>query len=210
MNIVHSVLVDCLGHTAALVLTFLGVSCLLTTYTLSSFPPHRLATMARTKQQSKAKEMFKPYNAPDVPDIMPFPELVLVATTKGEETAVPRLNEHQQSWILDIGVRDVDLPSLKAKAATQFYDQVKTDAFTAKAFQHTSQPEDAAEEGRLPALVAAWKQKQRSRRNDNAAADDGDSSDEEQDEGGERIEIDASLKTSCSEVLTNQPKSKSL
>ncbi|KAJ7884876.1 hypothetical protein B0H13DRAFT_2536213 [Mycena leptocephala] len=117
---------------------------------------------------------------------MPFPELGGVATTKGEETAVLKLNEHQQSWILDIGVRSIDLPSLRGKAAKTFYEKVKTDAFDAKAFQHTPQPTDRVEEARLPALVAAWKEKKPSKKKNNSAADDDDASDEEEDEGGWR------------------------
>ncbi|KAJ7738673.1 hypothetical protein DFH07DRAFT_778958 [Mycena maculata] len=144
--------------------------------------------MARTKasKPSKPKEMFKVYDPDDVPDSMPFPELALVATTKGEETAVPKLNEHQQSWILDIGVHGVDLPGLTGKAALDFYDEVKTNAFDAKAFQHQAQPGDAVEESTLSALVTAWKRKQRTKKekHDKATADDGDASDEEEDEGG--------------------------
>ncbi|KAJ7798829.1 hypothetical protein B0H13DRAFT_2391419 [Mycena leptocephala] len=140
--------------------------------------------MPARQKNPKAKEMFKRYDAAQVPDIMPFPELAGVGTTKGEETAVPKLNEHQQSWILDIGVRTIDLPSLKGKAATEFYEKVKTNAFDAKAFQHTQQPTDWEEEARLPGLVAAWKQKQRSKKNNNSAADDDDASDEEEDESG--------------------------
>ncbi|KAJ7878224.1 hypothetical protein B0H13DRAFT_2346677, partial [Mycena leptocephala] len=85
-------------------------------------------------------------------------------------------------WILDVGVRDEDLVSLKKKDAADFYDRIKDDAFEAKAFQHTPQPQDATEESRLPALVAAWKQK-RAKKNTNSA-DDGDASEEEEDEGG--------------------------
>ncbi|KAJ7831038.1 hypothetical protein B0H13DRAFT_1915657 [Mycena leptocephala] len=112
--------------------------------------------------------MFKSYDAAEVPDIMPFPELGGVATTKGEETAVPKLNEHQQSWILDIGVRGIDLPSLKGKAAKTFYEK----------------PTDRVEEARLPALVTAWKAKKPAKKKNNSAADDDDASDEEEDEGG--------------------------
>jgi hypothetical protein len=114
---------------------------------------------------------------------MPFPELGGVGTTKGDEMAVPKLNEHQQSWILDIGVRDIDLPGLKGKAATEFYEKVKTDAFEAKAFQHTPQGTDGTEEARLPTLVAAWKQK-RSKKSNTSAADDDDASDQEEDKSG--------------------------
>jgi hypothetical protein len=97
---------------------------------------------------------------------------------------VSKLNEHQQSWILDIGVRGIDLPSLKGKAATALYEKLKTDAFDAKAFQHTPQPTDRTEEARLPALVAAWKEKKLSKKKKNSAADEDDASDEEEDEGG--------------------------
>ncbi|KAJ7913991.1 hypothetical protein B0H13DRAFT_2325839 [Mycena leptocephala] len=114
---------------------------------------------------------------------MPFPELGAVGTTKGDEMAVPKLNEHQRSWILDIGVRDIDLPGLKGKAATEFYEKVKTDAFEAKAFQHTPQGTDGTEEARLPTLVAAWKQK-RSKKSNTSAADDDDASDQEEDKSG--------------------------
>jgi hypothetical protein len=140
--------------------------------------------MPAKNKNMKAKEMFKSYDAAEVPDIMPFPELGGVATTKGEETAVPKLNEHQRSWILDIGVRGIDLPSLKGKAAKTFYEKVKTDAFDAKAFQHTPQPTDRVEEARLPALVTAWKAKKPAKKKNNSAADDDDASDEEEDEGG--------------------------
>ncbi|KAJ7920221.1 hypothetical protein B0H13DRAFT_2425707 [Mycena leptocephala] len=141
----------------------------------TSTPP-----MGRGKK-TKTKEMFKTYDPNEVPDIMPFPELAVVKTTKGEEIAVPKLNEYQRSWILDVGVRDEDLVSLKKKDAADLYDRIKNDAFEAKAFQHTPQLQDATEESRLPALVAAWKQK-RAKKNTNSA-DDGDASEEEEDEG---------------------------
>ncbi|KAJ7889994.1 hypothetical protein B0H13DRAFT_1887758 [Mycena leptocephala] len=114
---------------------------------------------------------------------MPFPELGGVGTTKGDEMAVPKLNEHQRSWILDVGVRGIDLPGLKGKAATEFYEKVKTDAFEAKAFKHTPQGMDGTEEARLPVLVAAWKQKC-SKKSNNSAADDDDASDQEEDKSG--------------------------
>ncbi|KAJ7622880.1 hypothetical protein B0H17DRAFT_1151545 [Mycena rosella] len=141
--------------------------------------------MARTKN-TKPKEMFKPYDPDGVPGIMPFPELAHGATTKGEEAAVPKVNKHQCSWILDIGVCDADLPSLKGKAASDFYDRVKNNAFNSKAFQHTVQPQDRDEEACLPALVVAWKQKHWAKKQTTAADGDGDSSDEEEDEGGHR------------------------
>ncbi|KAJ7824339.1 hypothetical protein B0H13DRAFT_337619 [Mycena leptocephala] len=138
-------------------------------------------SMGRNKK-TKTKEMFKTYDPDEVPDVMPFPELAVVKTTKGEAIAVPKLNEYQRSWILDVGVRDEDLVSLKKKDAADLYDRIKDDAFEAKAFQHTPQPQDATEESRLPALVAAWKQKH-AKKNTNSA-DDGDASEEEEDEGG--------------------------
>ncbi|KAJ7670989.1 hypothetical protein B0H17DRAFT_1209236 [Mycena rosella] len=96
---------------------------------------------------SKAKEMFKPYDPTGIPDIMPFPELVL-------------------------------------KAGSSTSGSVKTDAFAAKAFQHMPQPQDLVKEACLPALVAAWKQKQCSKKNDTPVADDSEASTEEQDVGG--------------------------
>jgi hypothetical protein len=128
--------------------------------------------------------MFKPYDPDEVPDIMPFPELATVKTTKGEQIAVPKLNKHQRSWILDIGVRDHDLASLNKKDALQVYEEIMLDAFEAKAFQHTPQPQDRDEESRLPGLVVAWKkQNQRAKKNTDSG-DDSDGSDQEEDEGG--------------------------
>jgi hypothetical protein len=145
--------------------------------------------MAHPKQQPKPKEMFQPYDAVAVPDIMPFPELALVATTKGQETAVPKLNQHQQSWILDITLHTVDLGSLSSKkAATEFYDKVKTEAFDAKAFQHKMQPGDREEEAGLPALVATWKrqdQRKKIARKTKSGGDDGAASEDEQEEKGD-------------------------
>ncbi|KAJ6559568.1 hypothetical protein B0H19DRAFT_1375709 [Mycena capillaripes] len=144
--------------------------------------------MARTKNTAgKVKEMFKRYNPDDVPDIMPFPGLASVATTRSEETAVPKLNDHQRSWILDVALRNTDLPNLTGKAVSELYEQVKNDAFDAKAFKHQTQSQDAEEEAHLPSQVAAWKRKQREKKNPNGkgAEDDDDSSDEEEeDEGG--------------------------
>ncbi|KAJ7500576.1 hypothetical protein B0H11DRAFT_1909002 [Mycena galericulata] len=115
--------------------------------------------MAKDKSASKPKENFKPYNPGGVPDVMPFPDLARVATTRGEETAVPKLNEDKQSWILDVGVRGLDLASLNGSAATTVYDKVKMDALEAKAFQHRVRPQDKAEEAQLSKLIAAWKEK---------------------------------------------------
>lgn len=131
----------------------------------------------------KSKEMFKAYNAADVPDVMPLPALANVASTKGEETAVPKLNNFQRSWILDVGIRGVDLPSLTGKAASELYDRVKHDAFDAKAFQHTAQPQDTAEEATLAALIADWKKKD-PKKAEPRGVDDGNVSDNEEDEGG--------------------------
>ncbi|KAJ6534281.1 hypothetical protein B0H19DRAFT_1271998 [Mycena capillaripes] len=155
-------------------------------YTSPSLPSlHRLATMTRPKKEKEPKEMFKPYNAEEVPDIMPFPDLALVATAKVRETAVPKLNNYQQSWILDVGIRDVDLQSLKGKAASEAYNRVKDDAFHAKAFQHTPQSGDRDEEARLPGLITAWKRRQaEKKKNAESAAADSDGSDNEEDEDG--------------------------
>ncbi|KAJ7651892.1 hypothetical protein B0H17DRAFT_1215106 [Mycena rosella] len=139
--------------------------------------------MARTKT-AKSKEMFKPYDAEGVPNTMPFPELWRVAVTKGEEAALPTLNDYQRSWILDIGVCSADLPGLSGNETKTFYERVKNDAFEAKAFQHKVQAQDCAKEARLPALVAAWKQKQKEKKDTSAAADDGDASDQEEDDRG--------------------------
>ncbi|KAJ7075959.1 hypothetical protein B0H15DRAFT_805905 [Mycena belliarum] len=141
--------------------------------------------MARTKKSTKSKDMFDPYVEADVPDIMPFPDLARVATTKGDETCVPKLNKYQRSWILDVGIRDIDLPSLGGPtSSTKVYDQVKEAAFAAKAFQHQVQPQDKEEEGRLPALATAWKQKEREklRKRKPAAIPDSDDSSDEEDE----------------------------
>jgi hypothetical protein len=114
---------------------------------------------------------------------MPFPELALVATAKGDEIAVPRLNEYQRSWILDVGIHGVDLPSLTRKEAMALYDKVKNDAFDAKAFQHKSQPGDQDEEASLSALVKAWKEKTE-KKGKKTGQDDGGMSDDEEDEDG--------------------------
>lgn len=134
------------------------------------------------QKNTKPKEMFKPYNADTVPDTMPFPELTRVAATKSEEAAVPVLNDYQRSWILDVGVRGMDLLGLSGHEAKAFYECVKADAFEAKAFQHKVQPQDRAEEARLPALVTAWKLKQK--KESSAGVDEGDANDQEEDDGG--------------------------
>ncbi|KAJ7780738.1 hypothetical protein DFH07DRAFT_438924 [Mycena maculata] len=113
--------------------------------------------MAR-KKDKKPKEMFKPYDPDSVPDIMPFPDVAWVASTQAGEIVVPKLNEYQRSWILDIAIRNSNLPNLSNSAAKDLYDRVKINAFDAKAFQHTEQPGDLDEEARLPRLVASWKQ----------------------------------------------------
>ncbi|KAJ7148382.1 hypothetical protein B0H12DRAFT_1247040, partial [Mycena haematopus] len=114
--------------------------------------------MARTKNP-KPKEMFKPYNEADVPDRMPFPDLARVAATKGDETAVPKLNQFQRRWILDVAIRGVDLANLTGKDAIALYERVK----------------DRDEEGRLPSLIATWKQNQRAKQNSKSTDDDDDS-----------------------------------
>jgi hypothetical protein len=116
---------------------------------------------------------------------MPFPELATVKTTKGEQIAVPELNQHQRNWILDIGVRDHDLASPNKKDALQVYEEIMLDAFEAKAFQHTPQPQDRDEESRLPGLAVAWKKQHNQwARKNTGSGDDSDTSDQEEDEGG--------------------------
>ncbi|KAJ7698299.1 hypothetical protein B0H17DRAFT_1196883 [Mycena rosella] len=137
--------------------------------------------MARTKT-AKPKEMFKAYDPDAVPDFMPFPPLSHVVTAKGGEAAVPKLNDHQRSWILDIGLRNLDLPGLTGKAALNIYNRIKSNAFDAKAFQHTGRSQDRAEEATLLALVTAWKQQQKNKKPN--ATDDGEASNAEEDEDG--------------------------
>ncbi|KAJ6525512.1 hypothetical protein DFH09DRAFT_1328874 [Mycena vulgaris] len=130
-----------------------------------------LPTMAPSKKEIKQKEMFKPYDATAVPDAMPFPTLLRVATTKTEETAVPRLNQYQRSWIFDNALCGTDLAGLQSKLAISgFYEKVG----------------DTAEEASLPGLIAAWKRdnpKKDKKQNNKLVADDGDGSDDEEDEG---------------------------
>jgi hypothetical protein len=136
--------------------------------------------MPPTKKEAKPKEMFKPYDRAAVPDIMPFPELAGVATTKGEETAVPKLNQHQRSWIHDVALRGIDLASLSTKAAAAAcYDKIKTDAFDEKAFQHVAQDGDHIEEGRLPALITAWK-RENAKKNKKSVENDIDATEEDE------------------------------
>ncbi|KAJ6513995.1 hypothetical protein DFH09DRAFT_1099861 [Mycena vulgaris] len=147
--------------------------------------------MAREKQ-TKPKEMFKPYDADSVPDVMPLPELAFVKSTKGQDTAVPKLNEHQRSWILDVGVRDEDLASLTGKAANEVYNRVKADAFKAKAFQHTPQAEDRAEEDAILRFIATWKMKHASAKK--PVTEDADEA-EEEDEDGRALRLRGYSKT---------------
>lgn len=135
---------------------------------------------------TKKKEMFKPYDAAALPDSMPFPGLALVATTKGEEIPVPKLNKHQRSWILDVALRGINLQDVQTRAAcTELYDKVKSDAFDAKAFHHVVQPGDAAEEAALAGQVTAWKLRNPSKKKagNKSAPADNDASDIEEDEG---------------------------
>ncbi|KAJ7926090.1 hypothetical protein B0H13DRAFT_1862601 [Mycena leptocephala] len=176
--------------------------------------------MTRKKTEPKIKGMFKTYDPDEVPDSMPFPELASLATSKGEEIAVPKLNEYQQSWILDVRVRDQDLASLEKKDALELYNQVKYDAFQAKAFQHKPQPQDRDEEARLPALVSAYKRKKEEEQEKNATknakknrkkntktADDSDS-EQEEDEGGCRALLrgytKAGWRSAIQKVISNK------
>ncbi|KAJ7040864.1 hypothetical protein C8F04DRAFT_1177471 [Mycena alexandri] len=135
--------------------------------------------MSPVKTNKPPKKMFDLYDAADVPDIMPFPDLALVWTSKGQEIAVPKLNAHQRSWIHDVALRDTDFAGLQGKERLAFYNKVKGDALKAKAFQHMARPEDEAEEARLPALIASWKKahtekkKKTSKKNDKGKAKGG-------------------------------------
>ncbi|KAF8197341.1 hypothetical protein K438DRAFT_2119953 [Mycena galopus ATCC 62051] len=136
-----------------------------------------------TKQAKKDKTIYKSYSPDDVPEVMPFPELSKVVTTKGDQMALPKLWEYQRIWIHD-KIRGVDLHALTKKAAFKLYDKVKDEAFESEAFQHKVQPGDAAEEARLPSLMADWKQKQKSRKKGKAKAKDatGDTADADDDD----------------------------
>ncbi|KAJ7720675.1 hypothetical protein DFH07DRAFT_784334, partial [Mycena maculata] len=116
---------------------------------------------------------------------MPLPKLARVVTSLGQEIAVPKLNEHQQSWIHDVGIRGVDLPNLSRNASKELYAKVKIDAFDAKAFQHQVQPKDRVEEAQISDLVAAWKEEhveEHASKQNNQDADD-ENDEEEEDEG---------------------------
>ncbi|KAJ7737516.1 hypothetical protein B0H16DRAFT_1730298 [Mycena metata] len=166
-------------------------------------------------------EMFKPYDAAAVPDAMPFPPLLRVATTKTEETAIPKLNKYQHSWIFDIALQGKDLGTMESSAIKDLYATIKTDAFAAKAFQHAVQPGDAAEEASLPALVARWKRGKTTKDKkpatdtgdasdveEKSAADGGDASDVEEDEGARvgllRGYTKAGWRLAIQKVLTNK------
>ncbi|KAJ7085632.1 hypothetical protein C8R43DRAFT_965198 [Mycena crocata] len=140
--------------------------------------------MARTKNKvnAKPKVMYKPYNPDEVPNIMPFPDLGWVAGTKTEEILVPKLNNYQRSWILDVALRGIDLASFTPKAATPVYDKIKIDAFDAKAFKHEVQPGDGEEEARIPALVATWKKQQKDKQRSKKVVEEEDSDEEEEEE----------------------------
>ncbi|KAJ7693205.1 hypothetical protein B0H17DRAFT_1200027 [Mycena rosella] len=132
----------------------------------------------------KPKVMYKPYDENSVPDTMPLPGLSSVATTKGQETPIPKLNDHQRSWILDIGICGLDLLSLTGKAAVEAYDKVKTETFAAKAFQHTPGPDDATDKACIATFIANWKQaqKDKKKKNTNSLESDSDESDQEEDD----------------------------
>ncbi|KAJ7623076.1 hypothetical protein DFH06DRAFT_1481835 [Mycena polygramma] len=138
--------------------------------------------MARSSTEPKKPKMFQLYVEKLVPEVMPFPDLAFVTTTRAQEIAVPTLNSYQRSWIHDVALQGVDLVNMDRKAASQFYADVKLDAFGAKAFQHKEQPQDRVEEAKLTELVAAWKRKHPGKKGATASAgDDGD--DEDEDEG---------------------------
>ncbi|KAJ7648240.1 hypothetical protein DFH06DRAFT_1476309 [Mycena polygramma] len=144
--------------------------------------------MSRAKSKStKPREMFDPYVAEKVPDVMPLPELARVVFSKGDEAAVPVLNHWQRSWIFDVSLRGLDLASMSGKDAKELNERIKDEAFDAKAFQHTVQLQDREEELRVATLVAAWKEKDKQKRRKKAgtpaAEEEDDASDEEQDEG---------------------------
>ncbi|KAJ7658817.1 hypothetical protein DFH06DRAFT_1407372, partial [Mycena polygramma] len=146
------------------------------------------APMSRTKSKStKPREMFDPYVAEKVPNVVPLPELAPVVFSKGDEAAVPVLNHWQRSWIFDVSLRGLDLASMSGKDAKDLNERIKEEAFDAKAFQHTVQPQDREEEVRVATLVAAWKEKDKQKRRKKAGAaaaeEEDDASDEEQDEG---------------------------
>lgn len=138
--------------------------------------------MARGEKAKESKRKEKLYDADAVP------ELAGVHTTKGQEIPVPYLNEHQRSWILGPGIRDLDLASLKAKAKSTnlAYEKVKADALASKPFQHTPQPTDRDDEDKLPGLIAAWKKAHATKGKKKAepANDAGDESDQEEDADG--------------------------
>ncbi|KAF8197169.1 hypothetical protein K438DRAFT_1967413 [Mycena galopus ATCC 62051] len=147
---------------------------------------------------AKPKEMFPPYDAANVPDIMPFPTLAKVVSTKGGDTAVPVLNEWQRSWIHDIALRDVAPATLlDKKKVLRVYQRVKDEVFESKAFQHSTQEGDGAEEKLLPSMIATWKATQKDKKknkgkNDKNAADD--DSDGEEDQGARGRLCAATLK----------------
>ncbi|KAJ7041717.1 hypothetical protein C8F04DRAFT_1252645 [Mycena alexandri] len=134
-------------------------------------------------------DMFKPYNPTAVPDVMPFPPLGRVSTTKAEHTPVPKLNKYQRSWIFDVALRGQDLPNMPQGDVKDFFEKVKTDAFEAKAFQHTVQPGDATEEACLPARITSWLAEHPQQANNNQSkkkakkSGDGNDSDTEEDAG---------------------------
>ncbi|KAJ7059819.1 hypothetical protein C8F01DRAFT_1231731 [Mycena amicta] len=135
--------------------------------------------MAREKKSKgpvKPKTMFKPYDEATVPDCMPLPTLLRVHKTGAAETPVPKLNRHQQSWIFDVALRNVNLAAMDGTEAKKFYAKVKTDAFDAKPFKH--KPNDIKKEVAEEASLA----KQITKKSKNGAATGED--DDDDDEGG--------------------------
>ncbi|KAJ7022274.1 hypothetical protein C8F04DRAFT_1194675 [Mycena alexandri] len=124
-------------------------------------------------------DMFKPYNPSAVPDVMPFPPLGRVSTTKAEHTPLDFRRRASRPGPAKHAPGDVK----------DFFEKVKTDAFEAKAFQHTVQPGDATEEACLPARIASWLAEHPQQANNNQSKKkakklgDGNDSDAEEDAG---------------------------
>nr|GAT42650.1 acid protease [Mycena chlorophos] len=137
--------------------------------------------MAKTKTP-KPKHNFDPYDEALVPDAMPFPALGRLLATKAGEVVVPKLNKHQRDFLLEQLSQKTGLTTLKGKAATEYYAELKNAAFDAKAFQHSvaDAAAEAAEEATIPALVADWRASN-PRYKGTTNADDGEELEEDED-----------------------------